>query len=265
MGRQVIVDNRPGAGGAIGVELAAKSPPDGYTLLLMQNSITIQPSLSPNVPYDPVKDITAISKTASYEYYLVAHPSLPVRTVKQLIALAKARPGEINYATSGFGGGNHLAAELFNYMAGVKTTHVPYKGVAALLPDLISGGVSIHFGSTFFVPHVKARRLTALGVTGAKRSSALPDVPTIAESGLPGFEVTGWSGLFAPTGTADAIINRLNPLVKKAIEEPSARLAMEVQGLDPAPSSPSELSALVKKDLAMWAEVIKKAGLKADR
>ena len=264
LGQSVLVENRPGAGGTIGVETVAKAPADGYTLLIVQSSITINPTLQPKISYDPVRDFAPISKVADYMFFLVAHPSLPVRSVKQLIALDKARPGQLNYASVGVGSGTHLASELFNYMAGTKIVHVPYKGTGQALPDLIGGHVAIMFGSTSFVPHVKSGKLVALGVTGAARSAALPEVPTIAEAALPGFEVTAWNALFAPAGTPEAIIKRLNALVREGLAQPEARVAMDKQGLDATPSAPEELARLVRTELDKWAKVIKASGMKPD-
>lgn len=264
LGQQVIVENRPGAGGTIGVDLVAKSPPDGYTLLAVQSSITINPSLQPKIPYDPVRDLAPISKMSSYMFFLVVHPSLPVRSVKQLIALAKSRPGEINYASVGMGSGTHLSAELFNYMSGVKMTHIPYKGTGQVMPDLLGGQVAVHFGSTTVVPHVKMKKLVAVGVSGAQRSPALPEVSTIAEAGIPGYEVTAWNALFSPAGTPAPIINRLNALVIRAMEQPEAKAVMEAQGLDISTSTPAELGALVQNELVKWAKVIKAAGIKPE-
>lgn len=264
LGQQVIVENRPGAGGTIGVEAVAKAAPDGYTLLVIQSSITINPNLQPKIPYDPVRDLEPISKIASYMFFLVAHPSLPVRSVKDLIALAKKNPGGVNYASVGVGSGTHLAAELFNHQAGVRLTHIPYKGTGQVMPELLGGQVALHFGSTSVVPHVKAGKLVPLAVTGAKRSPVLPNVPTIAESGLPGFEVTSWNAMFAPAGTPAPIIEKLNGIVKRGLATPEANAIMERQGLEATPSTPAELGALVKKDLAMWAKVIKAAGIKAN-
>ncbi len=262
LGQSVLVENRPGAGGTIGVETVAKAPADGYTLLIVQSSITINPTLQPKIPYDPIKDFTPISKVADYMFFLVAHPSLPVRSVKQLIALDKARPGQLNYASVGVGSGTHLASELFNYMAGTKIVHVPYKGTGQALPDLIGGHVAIMFGSTSFVPHVKSGKLVALGVTGATRSNALPEVPTIAEAALPGFEVTAWNALFAPAGTPEPIIKRLNALVRDGLAQPEAKATMDKQGLDATPSTQEELAKLVRTELDKWAKVIKASGMK---
>jgi tripartite-type tricarboxylate transporter receptor subunit TctC len=262
LGQSVLVENRPGAGGTIGVETVAKAPADGYTLLIVQSSITINPTLQPKIPYDPIKDFAPISKVADYMFFLVAHPSLPVRSVKQLIALDKARPGQLNYASVGVGSGTHLASELFNYMAGTKIVHVPYKGTGQALPDLIGGHVAIMFGSTSFVPHVKSGKLVALGVTGATRSNALPEVPTIAEAALPGFEVTAWNALFAPAGTPEPIIKRLNALVREGLAQHEAKATMDKQGLDATPSTQEELAKLVRTELDKWAKVIKASGMK---
>jgi tripartite-type tricarboxylate transporter receptor subunit TctC len=264
LGQQVVVENRPGAGGTIGVDFVAKSPPDGYTLLAVQSSITINPSLQQKMPYDPVRDFAPISRISSYMFFLVVHPSLPARSVKQLVALARANPRQINYASVGMGSGTHLAAELFDFMAGVKMTHIPYKGTGQVMPDLLGGHVAVHFGSTSVVPYVKSQKLISLGVTGAQRSAVLPQVPTVAEAGIAGFEVTSWNALFAPAGTPQAIISRLNGLVKQGVEQPDAVKVMEAQGLDISPSTPAELGALVSAELVKWAKLIKAAGIKAE-
>lgn len=262
LGQSVIVDNRPGAGGSIGIELVAKAPPDGYTLLIIQSSITINPSLQPKVPYDPIKDFAPISKTTEYMFFLVAHPSVPVRSVKELITLDKRKPGLITYASVGVGSGTHLSGELFNYMSGTKLTHVPYKGTGQAMPDLLGGHVAIMFGSTSVVPHAKSGKLVPLAVTGVARSRTLPDAPTIAESGLPGYEVTSWNALFAPAGTPEPIIKRLNALVREALVQPEAKSAMEKQEMDITPSTPEELGKMVRSELTKWAKVVKAAGIK---
>ena len=264
LGQQVIVENRPGAGGGIGIELAAKAPADGYTLLAVQSSLTINPNLQKKVPYDPVRDFAPISKMSSYMFFAVAHPSLPARSVKQLIALAKQRPGQIDYASVGVGSGTHMAGELFNYMAGVKLAHIPYKGSGQVMPDLLGGQIALHFGSPAFVPHAKSGKLVALGVTGARRSPALPEVPTFAESGLPGYEVTAWNALFAPAGTPAAIVERLNGLVIQAMNQPETKTLMDKQGIEASTSTPAELGALVKVELAKWGKVIKAAGIQPE-
>ena len=262
LGQSVLVDNRPGAGGAIGIEAVAKSPPAGYTLLIIQSSITINPSLQAKVPYDPIKDFAPISKATEYMFFLVAHPSVPVRSVKQMIALDKARPGLVTYASVGVGSGTHLAGELFNYMARTKLTHIPYKGTGQAMPDLLGGHVAIMFGSTSVVPHARSGRLVPLAVTGVARSRTLPDTPTVAESGLPGYEVTSWNALFAPAGTPEPIIKRLNALVREGLAQPEAKAAMEKQEMEITPGSPEELARLMRSELEKWAKVIKAAGIK---
>ncbi|MEQ1773889.1 MAG: tripartite tricarboxylate transporter substrate binding protein [Burkholderiales bacterium] len=264
LGQQFIVENRPGAGGTIGVDLVAKAPADGYTLLIVQSSITVNPSLQRKVPYDPVKDFEPISKVSSYMFFVVAHPSLPARSVKELIALAKSKPGLINYASVGVGSGTHLAGELFGHMAGAKLTHIPYKGTGQVMPDLLGGQVALTFGSTTVVPHVKSGKLIALGVTGAKRSPVLPDTPTVDESGLKGFEVTAWNALFAPAGTPQPIVNRLNELTRKNIALAEAKSVMDAQGLDGDTGTAAELGNLVKSEMVKWAGVIKLAGIKPE-
>jgi tripartite-type tricarboxylate transporter receptor subunit TctC len=264
LGQPVVVENRAGAGGNIGVETVAKSAPDGYTLLAVQSSITINPSLQKQVPYDPIKDFEPISKLSSYMFFLVVHPSTPARSVQQLIALAKARPDQLSYASVGVGSGTHLAGELFKSMAGVKMTHIPYKGSGPSIIDLVGGHVALTFGSTSVLPHVQTKKLVLLGVSGSKRSEFVPDAPTIAESGLPGYEVTAWNALFAPAGTPAPIINRLNALVKTGLAHPESKAVMEAQGLDATPSTPAELGQLVRTELAKWAKVIKTAGIKPE-
>ena len=264
LGQQFIVENRPGAGGTIGVELVAKSPADGYTLLMVQSSITVNPSLQRKIAYDPVKDFEPISKVSSYMFFVVAHPSLPARSVKALIALAKAKPAQINYASVGVGSGTHLAGELFGHMAGVKLAHIPYKGTGQVMPDLLGGQIALTFGSTSVVPHVKSGKLIALAVTGAKRVPILPDTPTVDESGLKGYDVTAWNALFAPAGTPQPVVNRLNELVRKSIAQADAKSVMDAQGLDGDTGTPAELGNLVKSEMVKWAGVIKIAGIKAE-
>jgi len=264
LGQTFIIDNRPGAGGNIGAELAAKSPADGYTLLAHSSAIAVNPSLYSKVPYDPIKDFEAISGLTSYMLVLVVHPSLPVRSVKALIALAKAQPGQLNYASSGSGTTTHIAGELFAYMAGIKMQHIPYKGAGPAVPAVVGGEVAIHFGSPSAVPFVKSGKLLALGVTGPKRSASMPSVPTIAESGLPGYDVTSWNAFFAPAGTPAAIVKRLSVEVGKGLHQPDALEVFEAQGLEQASSTPQELAAMVRSELTKWTRVIKAAGIKSE-
>jgi tripartite-type tricarboxylate transporter receptor subunit TctC len=264
LGQSVYVDNRPGAGGNLGVEIVAKAPPDGYTLLAVQSSITINPSLQKQVPYDPIKDFEPISKISSYMFFLVVHPSTQARSVQQLIALAKAKPDQLTYASVGIGSGTHLAGELFKSMTGIKMIHVPYKGSGPSIIDLVGGQVALMFGSTSVLPHVRTKKLILLGVSGSKRSSFVPDTPTIAESGVPGYEITAWNALFAPAGTPAAIVARLNQLVKQGLANPDTKAVMEAQGLDATPGTPQELGELVRAELPKWAKVIKSAGIKPE-
>ncbi len=264
LGQSVFVDNRPGAGGILGTEMTAKSAPDGYTLLVTQSGITILPSLRIKPEFDPVKDFEPVSTIASYMFYLVAHPSTPAKSAQNLIALAKAKPQQITYGTSGGGGLMHLAAELFSTSAGIKLTHVPYKGETPAVTDLLGGQIAIVFGTNVVLPYVKAQRLVALAVTGAKRSSMLPNVPTIAESGLPGYEVTSWNALFAPAGTPAPIVNRLSALVKQSLAVQETKDFLSGQSLDAASSTPNELSQLVKSELMKWSKVIKSAGIQPE-
>ena len=261
LGQSVIIDNRPGAAGNIGTELVAKAPADGYTLLAVSNSFTVNPSLYRKIAYDPVKDFEPVTLLTSYMLYLVRHPSLPVRSVKELIALAKARPGSLNFASAGSGTTTHIEGELFAYMAGVRMTHIPYKGSAPSLIAVVGGEVALSFASTSAVPHVRAGKLVLLGVTGAKRSPRFPEAPTVAESGLPGYEATGWNALFAPAGTPIAIVKRLSDAVGKEIREADALELFEKQDLEQAAGTPEALAALVRTELTKWAKVIKAAGI----
>jgi len=264
LGQPVVVDNRPGASGILGTELAAKSPPDGYVLLVTQSGLTILPNIKLKPGFDPVKDFQPVSTLASYIFYLVAHPSTPARSVKDLIALAKARPGQINYGSTGSGSGMHLAAELFATSAGVRITHIPYKGEAPTITDLLGGQIAIVFGTNVVFPHIKSQRLIPLAVTGASRSTVLPNVPTVAESGLPGYEVTSWNALFAPSGTPAPIVNRLNALVKQALALQETKDFLSAQSLDAASSTPQELAQMIKTELVKWAQVVKAAGIQPD-
>ena len=224
----------------------------------------MNPNLQRKIGYDPVKDFDPISKVSSYMFFVVVHPSLPARSVKALITLAKSQPGQINFASVGIGSGTHLAGELFGHMAGVKLAHIPYKGTGQVMPDLLGGQIALTFGSTSVVPHVKQGKLIALAVTGAKRAPVLPDTPTVAESGIPGYEVTAWNALFSPAGTPLPIVNRLNELTRKNIAQAEAKSVMDAQGLDGDTGTPAALGDLVKSELAKWARVIKIAGIKPE-
>ena len=266
LGQTVIVDNRPGAATMVGAELAAKSPPDGYTVFNGSNTtLAINPNLYSKVPYDPIKDFVAVTQIASLPNLLVVHPSLPVRTVKELAALARNRPGQLNYGSSGTGTPAQLAGVMFGDEAHAKLVHVPYRGSSQALTALISGETQMMFGSmTSTLPFVKSGRLRAIAVTGAKRSLAAPDVPTVAEAAFPGFEAVTWYGLFVPAGTPAAIVSKLNAEVVKILRAPDFRDWLVAQGADPVGSTPDELAAFVKTELVKYAKIVKDSGMRPD-
>lgn len=263
---QVIVDNRPGAGGNIGTEVAARSAPDGYTLITAgTGSHAINPSLYAKIPYDAVKDFTPVSLVASTPYLMVVHPSMPARSVKEFIALAKARPGEINMASSGSGGMPHLAGELFQLMAQVKLVHIPYKGTGAVFADIIAGQVQVLFGDIVATsPHVKSGRLRALGITSAKRSANLPEFAPIADSGVPGYDAVGWFGVFAPAGTPKNIVARLNAAIRDYVQQPEVKARLSTLGADVVASTPEAFAEQQRVDLERWAKVIKAANVRVE-
>jgi tripartite-type tricarboxylate transporter receptor subunit TctC len=261
-GQPVIIDNRPGGSGTTGTEFVAKAPADGYTLLAIPSAFAINASLYSKAPYDPVKDFEAVSTLAAYSLLLVCHPSLPARSVKALIALARAQPGGLNYSSGGIGTSNHVAAELFAYLAGVRLTHVPYKGGGPAFMALIGGEVHIMFAAApTTMPFVKSGKLRVLGVSTARRSPFLPDAPTIAAAGVPGYEVNSWSALFAPAGTPAAIVRTINAEIGKGLRQPDALDVLEKQGLEQSAGTPEELAALVRSEVAKWTKVIKATGI----
>jgi tripartite-type tricarboxylate transporter receptor subunit TctC len=266
LGQSVIVDNRPGAGTAIGAEATAKATPDGYTIMLgTVSSHAINPALTPGLKYDPVKDFAPVSMVALIPFVLLVHPSLPARNVRELIALAKAKPGSLNFSSAGSGTSNHLAGELFKSMTGTFMVHIPYKGSAPALTDLLAGQVNLMFDLVLTAqPHVKSGAARALAVTGLERSASLPNVPTVAESGVPGFEVSAWFGFFAPAGTPAAIVTALNAETVKAMRAPDLRERLAGQGADAVSSTPEQFAAYVKDELAKWTRVVKASGMKAD-
>lgn len=263
--QQLVVDNRPGAGGNIAVELAAKSAPDGYTLILVSNHFTSNPSLFRKVPYDPVRDFAPVTMAAFTPNILLVHPSLPVKSVKDLVRLAKSRPGELNVSSGGNGSVGHLAAEMFKTAAGVGMVHVPYKGPVAAVTALISGESSLGFliaGAA--LPHVKAGKLRAVAVTGKNRSPAAPELPTVAEAGVPGYEIVAWQGVFAPAGTPPAIINKLGDDIIAVLRMNEIQQALSRQGLETIAGTATELGAYVKEDQVKWARIIKQANVRID-
>jgi tripartite-type tricarboxylate transporter receptor subunit TctC len=266
LGQQVIIDNRAGAGGNIGTELVAKSPPDGYTLLTDPGStLTINPSLFSKLSFDPLKDFAPITILAAVPNMLEVHPSLPVKNVRELIALAKTKPGQLNYASTGAGQSTHLSMELFKTMAGIDLNHIPYKGSAPALTDLLGGQVSLMFDNMpSSLPHVKAGKLRALAVSTLKRSPTMPQLPTVAESGLPGFEVSVWFAVLAPAGTPREVVNKLNAVLVKALQAPDVKERLASQGAEAVGNTPEQFSAQMKRDLVKWAKVVKDSGAKLE-
>jgi tripartite-type tricarboxylate transporter receptor subunit TctC len=260
----VIVENKPGAGGILGIEAGIKSPPDGYTLTLIASSYTVNPSVY-KINFDPVNDITPIIQISQGPLLIVVKPSLPVKTTKELLALAKSKPGQLNFASSGQGSVIHLATELFDSMAGIKMNHIPYKGTGPALTDTIGGQTDLFFSSTATaLPHVQSGKLRAIAVTTAKRIPALPNVPTVAESGVPGYEVILWHGLIGPKGLARPIVERINGEVTKALKLKETAEQLQNDGVDPAGGTPEQFGAQIKKEIGIWRKVAADAGVKAE-
>jgi len=263
LGQSFIVDNRPGAGSILGIELAAKSPPDGYTLLMVSPEFAVNPGLHGKVPYDAVRDFAPIAQVVYGQYFLSARPGTPFNSIRELIAYAKANPRQLNYASSGTGSANHLAGELFKTMAGIDMVHVPYKGSGPSVTALLSGEVQTVFSSTTaIIQHVRAGRAKALAVTGPKRATIAPEIPTVAEAGLPGYVVTGWFGLLAPAHAPPAIVERLNAEINRVL--PSLRDRYAELGTELVGGTPAEFGAFIKSELAKWAQVVKASGAKPE-
>ena len=266
LGQPVVVDNRPGAGGSVGAELAAKAPPDGYTLFLAGvGSHAVNPNLHARLPYDPVRDFAPITLVASAPSVLVVNPAVPARSVAEFTAYARANPGKLNYASNGQGSAAQLAAAMYESMAGVMMVHVPYKGIAPALTDLLSGEVQLMFGTVVaLVPHIQAGKLRALAVTSRSRSALLPEVPTLAESGLPDYEAGSWYGIMAPAGTPRDIIERLHAAIVKALAQPEVAKRLAAEGAIVIGSTPAAFGAHVKAELARVAAVVRAAGIRIE-
>ena len=265
VGQQVVVDNRPGANTNIGNEAVAKSAPDGYTLLATASTLTINPALYTNLTYDAVKSFAPVTLIAWTPLVLVVHPSLPVKSVPELAALAKAKPGQIYYGSAGSGSVLHLAGEMFNTMARVKLVHVPYKGVTNAFSDLLGGQISLMFpGAPIALPQARAGKLRALATTGEKRAPAAPELPTVAEMGFPGYEVSVWYGMLAPAGTPQATIGRLHTEIVKVVQLPEIAERWAALGAVPLTNTPEQFAAFLKNDLSKWAKVVRDSGAKVD-
>jgi tripartite-type tricarboxylate transporter receptor subunit TctC len=265
LGQPVVTENRGGAGGNVGAEAAARAAPDGYTIVLVAPSLAISPTLYSRLNYDPVKDFAPVSLVATVPNVMITQSSLPAQTLQEFIAYAHARPGALNFGSGGAGTSNHLAGELFNLVTGAKLVHIPYKGVNLAMQDVLAGNVHLVFiGIPAAAPHIKAGKLRALATVAPQRSSALPDVPTVAEAGLRDFEVTTWYGVLAPAGTPRPIIARLNAELVKVVHSPEVKERLAATGTEPRTSTPEEFADYIKREIAKWGDVIRKAGVKAD-
>ena len=260
LGRSFVVENRAGAGGTVAASVVAKAPADGYTLLVVSASYSISAALYPSLQYDPLKDLAPISRLAESPFLLVAHPSLPVKTVKDLIALARSKPGQINFASAGNGSSGHLTAELFKSMAAIPVTHIPYKGAGPALVDVLAGQVHFMFANILSsLAYVKSGRLNALGVSSARRSPVAPAIPTISESGVRGYEVTSWYGVLAPAGTPQPIVNKLNSEIGRAMKSPEMREWLSHDGATAVEGTPEQFAQYIAKEIGRWRKVVKEA------
>jgi len=265
LGQPIVVENRPGANGAVGADHVAKAAPDGYALLLgAAGTLVVSPHLGVQLPFDTFRDFAPVSLVATSPFIVTLHPSVAASSVRDLIALAKASPGKINYGTSGTGGAPQLASELFKSMAGVNMVHVPYKGLGPAITDLMGGQIQVVFADVGLVKgHIAAGKLKGLAVTSAARTAAVPDLPTVAEAGLPGYAAGTWYGVLAPAGTPAEIVNRVNAEVRKAIATVDVKAAFEKQGIEPAGNTPADFAAFIREESAKWAKVVREAGIKA--
>jgi tripartite-type tricarboxylate transporter receptor subunit TctC len=263
LGQTTIADNRPGADGIIGTDVVARSAPDGQTLLIISTSYTMNPAIH-KLPYDPIKSFAPVSMLAGGPNVLAVHPNLPVNGIKQLVALAKSKPGLIRYASSGIGGFNHFGGELFNTMAGVKMVHIPYKGGGPAMLDVMTGQVEVSVGTLIqTLPHIRSGKLKALGVGSPKRASILPNVPTVSEAGVPGYDVTVWWGILAPASVPDGIITKLNGTLAEILREPEMAKRLAAEAAEPIIESPAAFSTRIANDIQKWARVAKQADIKA--
>jgi tripartite-type tricarboxylate transporter receptor subunit TctC len=261
-GHQVVVDNRPGAAGTIGVEITAQATPDGYTICLISASHSVNAATNPKLPYDLTRDLHAVSQATSLFYVVYVNPAVPAKSVKELIALAKANPGKLNYGSSGTGGLQHFAGELFSYLAGVKLVHIPYKGGAAVIADVLAGQIQMGFGTLLSTrAHMKAGRLRLLAVSTRERSPSAPELPTVAESGVPGYEVDQWYGVITSAKVSPAIVNKLAAAVAEAVKSPDVAQRFSAEGSTPVGSSPEQFGAHIKSEIAKWRKLVKDAGL----
>jgi tripartite-type tricarboxylate transporter receptor subunit TctC len=262
LGQQVVIDNRPGAGTMIGIEIAAKSPPDGYTLLLTPATLAINPVTYKKVPYDALRDFAPITVVVSSPAILVVHPSIPVKTVKELIAFARARPGQLNYASAGTGTFPHMSMELFLSMANLKLVHIPYKGTGPATIDMVAGHTAVMAATVLTaMPQIRTGRLRGLGITSAARSSVVPEIPTIAEAGLPGYEAVQWYGALAPAQTSKNIITKLHSEITRVLQMPDVKERIANDGADPVGNSPEEFRRYIQSEIAKWAQVGRDAGI----
>jgi tripartite-type tricarboxylate transporter receptor subunit TctC len=261
VGQPILIENRGGAGSIIGTEVVKKSDPDGYTLLLGQSGpISINPAIYKSLPYDSIKDFAPVSMTTAYPYIMVVNPKLGVKTLKEFVALAKSKPGELNYGSTGVGAANHLVAELFDSKAGIKMTHIPYRGTALAVTDLLAGQVQVVFADPITaLPHMNAGTLLALAVTSKDRSTVAPNVPTVSEGGYPGFDAIGWHGILAPARTPGPIVAKLNAEIVKALRDPETKSLLEKQAMAAVGNSPEAFAAFIKQDIAIWKEVATQA------
>jgi len=263
--QQVIVENRAGANGIVGTEVAARSAPDGYTIVLIPSGHAVNATLYRKLPYDSIRDFSPITLAGSSPLVLAVHPSLPVKNIKELIALARSRPGQLTYGSAGIGSSGHLGGALFEALTGTRMLHIPYKGMSVAITDLVSGQISLTFGTSLsVVPQVRAGRLRALATTGAKRSPALPDLPTVAEAGVPGYEASLWYGFVGPARMPAEIVQRLNSAIVAVLQLPDVRERLASQGVDPQYNTPEEFAKLLAADLERWAKVLQRAGIQPE-